>query len=287
MIAIVASFLLVAYLLGPGAIYRVIFAVFIPSKRFQRSRTEEVVFSVFATILPFALAWLLLCHTPVGRYPTIHSSVGKYAAYRSILSSLISGASSPDLSAAYLRALKEQLRFVAVLWSLCIAEAVFANSVVRRYGDLPEGSLLARMCEKLFLIHVSEWQFLFTTNFLPKADRNKVVEVDVLTSNDMLYRGRVADWFTDPDGKLLGLFLSEAARYRRDELKQDREKGVVRPVESYWKPIPGSNLYIQSSSILNYNVRYGDSIDTAARKEIGQDVRVTTLPSEADEDLEL
>ena len=63
MIALIAGFLLVGYLLAPGAIYRQIFSFYIPAKRFQRSRTEEIVFSVLATLLPFAISWLLLLHT--------------------------------------------------------------------------------------------------------------------------------------------------------------------------------------------------------------------------------
>ena len=110
MIALVAGFLLVAYLLAPGAIYRLTFSFYISSKRFQRTRTEEIVFSVLVTIIPFLLTWILLDHTPLGGYPVIHSSIGKREAYRSILSSLISDTAhaSPTLITAYLRAAAEQ-----------------------------------------------------------------------------------------------------------------------------------------------------------------------------------
>ncbi len=54
MIALVAGFLLVAYLLAPGAIYRLTFSFYISSKRFQRTRTEEIVFSVLVTVIPSA-----------------------------------------------------------------------------------------------------------------------------------------------------------------------------------------------------------------------------------------
>jgi hypothetical protein len=291
--AIVAGFLLVGYLLGPGAIYRTVFGLLIISKRVQRSRTEEVVFSVAATLIPFALTWVLLCHTPVGRIPQITGEVSKYAAYAEITNALTSEPSHPAMGAVYVRALKEQLRFIAWLWTFCVLEAVAGAWVLSNYGDLAERyPRLARLCEKLLLIHVSEWQWLLTTDFLPKAERNKIVEVDVLTAGGLLYRGQVADWFTETDGKLQGIFLTNAARYNKDELKRDREAGIVKPVASYWRSIPGSNLHILASSISNYNVRYQESReskDALFSKEMGESVRVVAISgaaSDADAGLE-
>ena len=75
MLALVAGFFLVCYLLAPGAIYRLAFSFFIPSKRFQRSRTEEIVFSVVAVMGPFLLAWAILCHTKVARDDALHHAI--------------------------------------------------------------------------------------------------------------------------------------------------------------------------------------------------------------------
>jgi hypothetical protein len=93
MLALVAGFFLVSYLLAPGAIYRLAFSFYIPSKRFQRSRTEEIIFSVFAVLLPFLGTWLLLCHTPVGTHPHLHSTPPKSEAYRQVFQSLLSAES--------------------------------------------------------------------------------------------------------------------------------------------------------------------------------------------------
>ena len=160
MIALVAGFLLVAYLLAPGAIYRLTFSFYISSKRFQRTRTEEIVFSVLVTIIPFLLTWILLDHTPLGSYPVIHSSIGKREAYRSILSSLLSDTTrgSPTLITAYLRGAAEQSRFIAILWLLCAVEGWQMGRVIRRYGDYPDGSFLRTFCDRFLLKNVSEWQ---------------------------------------------------------------------------------------------------------------------------------
>jgi hypothetical protein len=140
LIALVAGFLLVAYLLAPGAIYRLTFSFYISSKRFQRTRTEEIVFSVLVTVIPFLLTWILLLHTPLGSFPTINSSIDKREAYRSILSSLISDNThgSPALISAYLRAAAEQSRFIALLWLLCALEGWQTGRVIRSYGDYPD-----------------------------------------------------------------------------------------------------------------------------------------------------
>jgi hypothetical protein len=54
-IALLASYFVVAYLLVPRAIFR-LSSVFIPLKRFQRTRTEEITFAVLVALLPFVLA---------------------------------------------------------------------------------------------------------------------------------------------------------------------------------------------------------------------------------------
>lgn len=280
MIAIAAGFFLVAYLLAPGAIYRLFFSISIPSKRFQRTRTEEISFSVMATAIPFAVTWLLLCLTPLGRYPQVSSPVTKRQAYKQIFDSLAGGSAplSVNPSVAYLRVSKEQCRFIFVLWLFSIFEALGAVWLVRRYGDYTKGSFRKTLCEKFLLVHVSEWQLLFTTLTLPIADRGKSVEVDVLTTFGMLYRGKLTDWFTESDGKLAGLFLAEAQRYQRDKLARDRESGVIKEPETYWKTIPGSNLYQPASTIANYNIRYVENKTETVRKELGQDVTVKPLP---------
>ena len=139
MIALVAGFLLVAYLLAPGAIYRLTFSFYISSKRFQRTRTEEVVFSVLVTLIPFLLTWILLLHTPLGGYPSIHGPIGKREAYSAILSSLLSDTDrgSPALLSAYLRVTAEQARFIASSGFLCAIEGWLTGRVIRSYGDYP------------------------------------------------------------------------------------------------------------------------------------------------------
>jgi hypothetical protein len=287
LIALVAGFLLVAYLLAPGAIYRLTFSFYISSKRFQRTRTEEIVFSVLVTVIPFLLTWILLDHTPLGAHPAIQSSIAKREAYRSILSSLLSDKTvdSGTLIAAYLRATAEQGRFLAILWLLCAIEGWVTGSVIRRYGDYPDGSFLRVFCDRFLLKNVSEWQILFTTLSLPSDDPRAVVEIDALSTLNVLYRGRLVNWFTDQDGKLEGIFLINAQRFRRDQIARDRANNIFNESEKYWAPVPGSNLYLAAANLANYNIRYVEPSDIEfVEQELGSGVVITPLPPERAED---
>jgi hypothetical protein len=286
LIALVTGFLLVAYLLAPGAIYRLTFSFYISSKRFQRTRTEEVIFSVLVTVIPFLLTWILLLHTPLGSYPSIQSSVGKREAYRSVLSSLLSDTThgSPALISAYFRALAEQSRFVALLWLLCAVEGWQTGRIIRSYGDYPDGSFLRAFCDRFLLKNVSEWQVLFTTLSLRSDDPRTVVEIDALSNLNILYRGRLVNWFTDQDGKLEGIFLVNAQRFRRDQIARDRASNVIKDNEEYWTAVPGSNLYLVASTLANYNIRYVEPSDIEfVEQELGGGVIITPLPAEAPE----
>ena len=281
MIALVAGFLLVAYLLAPGAIYRLTFSFYISSKRFQRTRTEEIVFSVLVTVIPFLLTWILLDHTPLGGYPPIHSSIGKREAYRSILSSLLSDTTrgAPTLITAYLRGAAEQSRFIAILWLLCAVEGWQMGRVIRSYGDYSDGSFLRTFCDRFLLKNVSEWQVLFTTLALPSNDPRSVVEIDALSTLDVLYRGRLVNWFTDQDGKLEGIFLINAQRFRRDQIARDRANNIFKASKEYWTPVPGSNLYLAAGTLANYNIRYVEPTDIEfVEQELGAGVVITPLP---------
>ena len=276
-----------AYLLAPGAIYRLTFSFYISSKRFQRTRTEEIVFSVLVTVIPFLLTWILLLHTPLGGYPLIQRSIDKSEAYRSILSSLVADTThgSPALVTAYLRIAAEQSRFVAVLWLLCAIEGWLTGRVIRSYGDYPDGSFLRAFCDRFLLKNVSEWQILFTTLSLRSDDPRKVVEIDALSTLNVLYRGRLVNWFTDQDGKLAGIFLINAQRFRRDQIARDRANDIFKESEKYWTPVPGSNLYLAAANLANYNIRYVEPSDIEfVEQELGSGVVITPLPPEPSDD---
>lgn len=55
------------------------------------------------------------------------------------------------------------------------------------------------------------------------------------------------------------------------------------PVETYWRPIAGSQLYLVANTIANYNIRYVESQTTPEALIVdllGEDVVITRLPRE-------
>lgn len=291
MSALVAGFFLIGYLLAPGVLYRLAFSAYIPAKRYQRNRTEEVVFSLLVTVLPFFLTWLLLLHTPLGGLPHLVAAGSKHEAYRTIFRSLLPGADlSKDLEApAYIRGFLEQARFLALLWPLCAVEGWLCGRIVARYGDYSPTSLRKRFCDRVLLTYVSEWEILFTALALPTSQADVEIEIDALAA-DVLYRGKLVDWFLDADGKLEGIFLENAARYQKDDLVRDRDNHVEQPKDTYWRPIPGAKLYLVASTIANYNIRYtrpgsGPASTIAQlRARLGDDAIITALPPEGFEE---
>lgn len=287
MSALVAGFFLIGYLLAPGVIYRLAFSSYIPAKRYQRTRSEEVVFSLLVTLFPFLLSWLLL-HTPLGRVGSLEVGGSKHAAYSIIFRTLLPGADmAKDLVAsAYIRGFLEQARFLLLLWLLCGLEGWLSGRMVAAYGDYDPRSPRKWFCDKFLLAYVSEWEILFTALSLPSSAAGMEIEVDALSSMDILYRGRLVDWFLDSDGKLEGIFLGDAARYSREDLERDRDKGLELPKESYWRTIPGAKLYLVASSIANYNIRYVPPISQSTvielRQRLGLDENeiITPLPAE-------
>ena len=301
MSALVAGFLLIGYLLAPGVIYRLFFSAYIPARRYQRTRTEEVVFSLLVTIVPFVLSWILLVHTPLGNLPNLSLGPSKAEAYRSVFRSLLPGpeltppnplTARAHLADSYLRAFLEQGRFLSLLWLFCALEGWASGLIVSRYGDYSTNQrmhrLLKRFCDDFLLTYVSEWELLFTTRSLPRSQQDFDVEIDALAAG-ILYRGKLVDWFLDQDGKLEGIFLERAARYQQAELERDRERGAEKPRDSYWRTIPGAKLYLVASTIANYNIRYAppaqkDTTLAQLRARLGEEAIITQLPPDGFDD---
>ena len=92
-------------------------------------------------------------------------------------------------------------------------------------------------------------------NFPPEERRS--VEIDVLSKDDILYRGTVVDHFLGTSGELSGLLLGGAERFQYERLEDDRKAGKSRDTEEYWRPIPGGgHFYLPGDNIASLNIRY-------------------------------
>lgn len=258
MLVMVAGFFLVCYLLVPGTIFRVCFALFAPVKPNRRNRAEEITYSAIVVFLPSLLAFVLMHFTCLGRsFPFQSIVVDKHAAYSTIMAGLLGAQTTAPILDCYKRAGVEQIRFLSALWVLVVLEGCGAAFLVRSYASFSERNPLRILCDKFLLRHVPEWDICFTPSIILGADASFFdVELDVLTNMNILYKGRVVGWYQDHNGNLAWLELTDTARYRRNQLEDDRKQGKALPTSEYWGSIPGSNLFLPASSIANLNLRY-------------------------------
>jgi hypothetical protein len=272
MIGLLATYYIVAYLLVPSGLFRFFYSLFLPrvmQLRFQRTRAEEFAFAISASVLPFLLALGLVW--TVATWPfDVHgsSSAERREAYRTLIGTAISektfgeGGRTRSFWAATNQVTRRQARFLIWYYISVLLEAWTFAWLIRNYGlwnaNLAGLRRRVYLCtaNNLLLPALSEWPVLLTPFIYPPNPRREVW-LDVLTTLDVLYKGRVLDYFLNKEGELSGVFLEYPRRFDRQGFLRDIDKGVAKSdTDSYWRNIPSNNLYIPSDKIVNLNVRY-------------------------------
>lgn len=293
MIALVTTFFLIFYILIPGALFR--FATSFSSvrlKAFQRTRTQEATFAVAVALLPFALTLAGVWYLPILRHHPFAISEGtnseRSTDYRRVGEMLLTadlpkltgcGPSLVPCSAAqaywdsFDHVLRRQARFLSWYFLAIFVEGWAFGLLAGNYGRWQHtagkrGSAALQFYEwftrRFVLPNISEWHVLLTGFNWPKG---VLVVADVLQSDGHLYRGRVEDYFVDPDGKLTGILLRNVDRfdlhaYRKAQDNAENFSDIIAS-ENFWKSIPSKNFYIGQSSISNLNIRFAPSADGA------------------------
>jgi hypothetical protein len=156
-----------------------------------------------------------------------------------------------------------QSRFLVLLWLFSYLEGCVFLLLVRNYGRWRDSYSLYDWIVKRLLASVSEWYLLLTTvNFPPEPERR--VAADLLTAEDHLYQGFIGDYFLDSDGELSGVLLTEPRRFDRQGYLVAKEKDPNTKPESFWREIPGYNLYLPRDKVLSVNLRYPLKDDASA-----------------------
>jgi hypothetical protein len=280
MTALVISLFLGLYVLLPVLIFDKTLAFFVPAKKFNRSRTEELAFGSLVVLVPLVLTFLLShAFWTVGHHPFALNEAqdrSKGEDYRMVLMALQSDrfleANEGRVWQAIAHVERRQLRFLCWMYLLLAAECGLVILLLSRYGAWRRYGVY-RWISSPLLKRVSPWHILFTTyTFDPKQPHQ--VEVDVLTAGE-LYSGHMGPehYLVNPDGSLNGLLLTQTRRYRRKELIEDRGKGIHKPAHTYWSPIAGEGqFYIPFSTVSNINIRYTTS-EVRLRSELEKEVR--------------
>lgn len=261
MIALIASALLGLYIFFPYIFFQRLSALFIRLKKFQRTKTEEIVAGVFVAGLPFAVTFFLFWAGWIGGIDSHAQTVADYhvvfdAAYSDHYLADHEQASWDAVARVYHR----QANFLA--WNYFFLSLEIAGFIVliHYYWYLKRNSLYRWFAAHVLLPAVSEWHILLTDfNFPPREKRG--VKVDVMSKDDILYRGDVTQYFLDSSGELSGLLLKNHERFQYEKLKEERKHGIAKDTEKYWKAIPGGgNFYLPGSNIASINIRYPLSV---------------------------
>jgi hypothetical protein len=280
MLALIASALLGLYVFAPYIFFHRVSSLFIRLKKFQRTKTEEIVAGIIVAGLPFAATLLLFSTSRVESccVPFTPADLAQHAPpgvnvsdYRIVLNSAYSEhyftnneqATWDALSRAY----KRQADFLVWNYAFLLIETVGFILLTRNYWRLQRYKPYAWLASRVLLPAVSEWHILLTDFAFPPSE-HRTVKADIMSKDNILYRGDVADYFLDSGGELSGLLLKGTERFQYDKLKEDRKNNVNKDTEEYWKVIAGGgNFYLPQSNIASLNIRYALP-ETAFRKAI-------------------
>lgn len=278
MVALIVSYFIVAYLLAPRAIFRLCSGLFLPL-RFERTRSDEIAFAFWISVVPLLIAWFGMA---VLLGPPTHDIVLDYKEVfaASYLESAFARDPEKFWGSARSVALA-QSEFLALYYFLVLGEASTFVILVRMYGRWKRFRPYRWLVQVVLLRGVNEWHVLLTVFNFPSKPRRKVI-ADLLTQEDHLYQGDVADHFIDSDGALSGIVLVNPRRFDRPGYLRAKKKGEAIEAEDYWKDIPGENLFVPRDKILNLNLRYepeptpNEAAETATRElmESGEGLRV-------------
>ncbi|UWZ85270.1 hypothetical protein [Occallatibacter riparius] len=283
MIALLTTYFILAYILIPGVLFRVFAGFFVTLRLFQLTKTQEFTLGVLVALLPLVLANVFVWTVPFAEaYPFAYTfgTTNEYKRdYRLAVgmavaedpAHLLEPGKEPksEYEQAVSRIWRRQLRFLSWYFLFSASEGALFGFLTRKYGDWSgKSALYDVLARKVLLPRVSEWQLLLTDFSFPKKPKRDVL-ADVLCG-DILYRGKVGDYFLDVNGKLSGLLMKEVDRFRREDFKAAciEAKGTNEKVdvEKFWRAIPGSNFYIPAENIVNLNVRF-PTIDPSKDEE--------------------
>lgn len=261
MIALLASALLGLYIFIPYIFFHRISSLFIRLKKFQRTKTEEIVAGIIVAGLPFAATLISFSLGWAGRSAPVTDSVQKDVNdYRIVFDAAYSDhyftEHEQTVWDAATRVYNRQVDFLAWNYAFLLIETLAFVILTRYYGFLRRYRVYAPFAAGVLLPAVSEWHILLTDFTFPRREKRSV-KADIMSKDNILYRGDIPDYFLDASGDLSGLLLKNAERFQYEKLKEQRKNNVHKDTEEYWKAIPGGgNFYLPSSNISSINIRY-------------------------------
>jgi hypothetical protein len=283
MIAIAASLFVLFYVLVPGGVFRIFLSMAVPLKKFHKTKTQEITFAVLASFLPFWFAMALVWSGVNKPFPTTESKDGRRQAYHIVFAAL-NDAKEMETSMqnglfwhSVTSVLRRQGRFLFWFYVLVVSEAATFRWLISHYRSLRKYHFYNFVADHFLIPSISEWHVLLT-DFSVRQDGPREIHVDALTTEGILYRGKINSYFLNTEGELAGILLTGADRFDKEEYVAHRNadiqaliagnsgKAMMKAKSEYWKRIRGANLfYIPGSRISNLNARHEIPIPAAAK----------------------
>jgi hypothetical protein len=253
-LALLVSFLIAVYLLGPNLIARWAADLVVFRKTRAESHAEEVARSIIGAAIPLvlAIAW--------ARWSGALWSSGTQRDVETVFSAL---QSDNFFQAHHQQFFSSLYAFswmnYAILWrlylivlmasALRVAIVLNYNRVWRRLHRRWMRTLLATIVPR-----ISEWDLLFSDMLLPEGSFR--IMADVLTRTGGLYQGTVQDRMLNADGSLQSITLSNPRRFERAEFRKRKAEDLETVSDEFWFNIPGNLFIVMASDIANLNLRY-------------------------------
>ena len=254
MLALLVSFLIAVYLLGPNLIARWAADLVVFRKTRAESHAEEVARSIIAAAIPLvlAVAW--------ARWAGSLWRSGTQADVETVFSALQSDSFFQQHHAQFFTSLYAFFWMnYAILWRLylivliaCAVRVVIVlkyNLIWRRLHRRWMRTLLATIVPR-----ISEWDLLFSDMLLPEGTFRLMA--DVLTKTGGLYQGTVQDRMLNNDGSLASITLANPRRFERAEFRKAKSEDLETVPDEFWFNVPGNLFIVMASDIANLNLRY-------------------------------
>ena len=254
MLALLVSFLIAVYLLGPNLIARWAADLVVFRKTRAESHAEEVARSIISAAIPLVIAVVW------ARSTGALWSTGSQADVETVFSALQSDNFFQQHHAQFFTSLYAffWMNF-AILWRLYLivliacAVRVFVvlnyNRIWRRLHARWMRTLLATIVPR-----ISEWDLLFSDMLLPEGTFR--IMADVLTKTGVLYQGTIQDRMLNSDGSLASVTLANPRRFERAEFRKAKEEDLGAVSDEFWFNVPGNLFIVMASDIANLNLRY-------------------------------
>jgi hypothetical protein len=254
-LALVVSFLVAVYLLGPNLVARFILGFIVPRKNLVQSRWEEFTRAVLWAAIPLVIAVFWAVKTGA------IARVGQVADLETVFSGLYSEryfeAHQAEFFSSLLSFFWMNLALLLPLYSLVVGFSILLNFLILHYNSIRntlKSTQMKTLLATIVLPRVSEWHVLLSDMLLPS--KNLVLTADVLTKSNTLYQGRVQDKMLNPDGSLHSITLASPRRFLREQFQKAKDELPDTEIDEFWHNIPGNLFIVMGSDIVNLNLRY-------------------------------